>query len=94
MKGKELRLVKCDYDNPENNVKEAALVLNGSIVLAKIGNIEFQENIVHYHHKCKGEYLKKARTVSVDHTHCETNQAETKAFQTLEFYMQTSVLDL
>ena len=53
VKGKELRLGKCDYDSPENTVKEAALALNDSIMLAKIGDIGFHEKKVHYHHECR-----------------------------------------
>lgn len=40
-KGKELLLIRCEYDSPEFRVKEAAEVLEDKKMLAKIGSIGF-----------------------------------------------------
>lgn len=92
VKGKEVSLGKCDYDSPENNVKAAAMALNDSKMLAKIGDIGFHEKEVHYHHECKREYLNKARAVSVNLTQNPRIQ-EDKSFQQLAMYIQSSVID-
>lgn len=86
VKRKEVHLRKCDYDGPENTVKEAALALQDSIMLATTGDIGFHEREVHHHHECKRENLNKGRAATVDPTHSTRNQAETNALQSLVYY--------
>lgn len=58
-KAKKSVCVRCNYDSPDDNVKEAARVLQDKAMLVEVLDIGPHTEEIHYHHECKREYLRQ-----------------------------------
>ena len=86
----------CKTRDAEKAIKDAAVRLEDSCLLAKIGNIDFIAKEVKYHHSCRKIYLQKSQRVQVSaedkSDYSESRDNHLRAFFILTDYLQDKVL--
>lgn len=67
-KGNRELVGRCETDEAEKKIKEAAEVLQDNPMLARLGGVDMKAKEVRYHHSCRRSYIGKARSRIGDHT--------------------------
>jgi len=91
-------LGSCLTKDAEKSIKDAATILQDSVMLAKFGDINFHAKEVKYHHTCHKNYINKSKRQQSALAGNKTEygvirNAHAKAFAILSDYVKEYIID-